>query len=57
MHDPDHLKRMIQGSNLLVTAREEGELIGFLRGFRITATDVLLLICRSKRFSEERSGA
>lgn len=32
MHDPDHLKRMIQGSNLLVTAREEGELVGFLRG-------------------------
>jgi GNAT superfamily N-acetyltransferase len=32
MHDPDHLNRMIHGSNLLVTAREEGQLIGFLRG-------------------------
>lgn len=32
MHDPDHLNRMIQGSNLLVTAREDGQLIGFLRG-------------------------
>lgn len=32
MEDIDHLRRMIQGSNLLVTAREEGQLIGFLRG-------------------------
>lgn len=32
MHDPDHLKRMIHGSNLLVTAREGEELIGLLRG-------------------------
>ncbi|MFN4000219.1 GNAT family N-acetyltransferase [Algoriphagus sp.] len=32
MHDPDHLNRMIQGSNLLITAREDGQLIGFLRG-------------------------
>ena len=32
MNDPDHLHRMIQGSNLLVTARENGHLIGLLRG-------------------------
>lgn len=32
MHDPEHLNRMIFGSNLLVTAREQGQLIGFLRG-------------------------
>ena len=32
MNHPDHLSRMIQGSNLLVTAREDGQLIGFLRG-------------------------
>lgn len=32
MHDPEHLNRMIQGSNLLVTAREAGQLIGLLRG-------------------------
>lgn len=32
MNDPDHLYRMIQGSNLLVTARQNGHLIGLLRG-------------------------
>lgn len=32
MNDADHLNRMIHGSNLLVTAREGGVLIGFLRG-------------------------
>lgn len=32
MEDPDHLKRMIEGSNLLVTARENDRLVGFLRG-------------------------
>jgi GNAT superfamily N-acetyltransferase len=32
MDNPSHLERMIQGSNLLVTARENGHLIGFLRG-------------------------
>lgn len=32
MHDPEFLKRAIQGSNLLVTAREHGKLIGLLRG-------------------------
>lgn len=32
MDDPEHLKRMIEGSNLLVTAREDGRLVGFLRG-------------------------
>ena len=31
MDNPEHLERMIQGSNLLVTARKEGELVGFLR--------------------------
>jgi GNAT superfamily N-acetyltransferase len=32
MHDPDHLGRMIQGSNLLVTAREDNRVVGLLRG-------------------------
>ncbi|GAA0878586.1 hypothetical protein GCM10009119_15540 [Algoriphagus jejuensis] len=32
MNDPDHLKRMLVGSNLLVTARQDGQLVGFLRG-------------------------
>lgn len=32
MNDTEHLNRMILGSNLLVTAREDGQLIGFLRG-------------------------
>lgn len=32
MGDSDHLLRMIEGSNLLVTSRENGQLIGFLRG-------------------------
>ncbi len=32
MDDPDHLRRMIEGSNLIVTARENGNLVGFLRG-------------------------
>lgn len=31
MNDPEHLKRMIEGSNLLVTARENGQLVGLLR--------------------------
>ncbi|WP_026970174.1 GNAT family N-acetyltransferase [Algoriphagus terrigena] len=31
MDDPEHLQRMIEGSNLLVTARENGQLVGFLR--------------------------
>lgn len=32
MDDPNHLRRMIEGSNLIVTARENGNLVGFLRG-------------------------
>jgi GNAT superfamily N-acetyltransferase len=32
MHDHAHLRRMIEGSNLLVTVREDGQLLGFLRG-------------------------
>lgn len=32
MGNPAHLDQMIQGSNLLVTARDNGQLIGFLRG-------------------------
>lgn len=32
MHDSDHLRRMIEGSNLLVTAREKNQLVGMLRG-------------------------
>jgi len=32
MDNPSHLEQMIKGSNLLVTAREDGKLIGFLRG-------------------------
>jgi len=32
MDDPEHLQRMIDGSNLLVTARENGKLVGLLRG-------------------------
>lgn len=32
MNDPSHLQRMINGSNLLVTARLDGELVGVLRG-------------------------
>ena len=31
MNDPAHLKRMLEGSNLLVTAREDGNLVGMLR--------------------------
>ncbi len=31
MQDPDHLRRMIEGSNLMVTARENGKLVGLLR--------------------------
>lgn len=31
MDDPNHLQRMIEGSNLLVTARESSQLVGFLR--------------------------
>ncbi len=31
MNDIDHLHRMIMGSNLIVTAREDGELVGVLR--------------------------
>lgn len=31
MDDPDHLQRMILGSNLIVTARDNGQLVGFLR--------------------------
>lgn len=30
--NPQLLKRMLEGSNLIVTARLDGELIGFLRG-------------------------
>lgn len=32
MDNPSHLARMIAGSNLIVTAREEGRLVGLLRG-------------------------
>ena len=32
MNDPDYLARMLAGSNLLITAREDGRLLGFLRG-------------------------
>ena len=32
MEDPLLLERMIKGSNLLITARSEGQLVGFLRG-------------------------
>jgi GNAT superfamily N-acetyltransferase len=32
MNDPDHLQKMLNGSNLLVSARVEGQLVGFLRG-------------------------
>lgn len=31
MDNPDHLHRMISGSNLVVTARDNGKLVGFLR--------------------------
>ncbi len=31
MDDGDHLGRMLAGSNLILTAREHGELIGFLK--------------------------
>ena len=31
MDDPRHLQRMIEGSNLIVTARDNGKLVGFLR--------------------------
>jgi GNAT superfamily N-acetyltransferase len=31
MDDPDQLQRMISGSNLLVTARIDGQLVGLLR--------------------------
>ncbi len=32
MEDPLLLQRMIKGSNLLITARSEGQLVGLLRG-------------------------
>ena len=32
MDDRDHLSRMLTGSNLILTGRENGELIGVLRG-------------------------
>ena len=32
MEDPLLLERMLLGSNLLITARSEGQLVGFLRG-------------------------
>ncbi|GMQ26610.1 hypothetical protein Aoki45_32930 [Algoriphagus sp. oki45] len=32
MDDPGLLQKMISGSNLIVTARKNGELVGFLRG-------------------------
>ena len=32
MEDPLLLERMIKGSNLLITARSEGQLVGLLRG-------------------------
>ena len=32
MEDPLLLERMIKGANLLITARSEGQLVGFLRG-------------------------
>jgi GNAT superfamily N-acetyltransferase len=32
MHDPDHLRQMIEGSNFLVTARDKNQLVGLLRG-------------------------
>jgi len=31
MNDIDHMHRMIMGSNMIVTAREDGELVGVLR--------------------------
>jgi len=31
MDNPGHLQRMIEGSNLIVTARDNGKLVGFLR--------------------------
>jgi GNAT superfamily N-acetyltransferase len=31
MADTDHLHRMIVGSNMILTAREDGELVGVLR--------------------------
>ncbi len=30
--NPNRLQRMIEGSNLIVTAREDGKLVGLLRG-------------------------
>lgn len=32
MEDPKLLERMLLGSNLLITARSDGQLVGFLRG-------------------------
>lgn len=32
MNDPDLLRKMIEGANLWVTARENGKLVGVLRG-------------------------
>ena len=32
MEDPQLLERMLLGSNLLITARSDGQLVGFLRG-------------------------
>ena len=46
MEDPLLLERMIKGSNLLITARLEGQLVGLLRGLSDFATAALLLTWR-----------
>ena len=32
MYDPDHLERMLRNSNLVIVARDSGQVVGVLRG-------------------------
>ena len=32
MNDPDHLERMLRNSNLVIVARDSGQVVGVLRG-------------------------
>lgn len=50
MDDSAHLQKMLDGANLIVTAREDGQLVGFLRGlsdhcYRCFVAD--LAICKA----------
>ena len=54
MSDTDHLHRMMIGSNMILTAREDGELVGFLRALSdfCYRTFIADLAVRSERQGE-----